>query len=69
MARVRCYAGASYPERPIAFLWEGRWLYVSEVIRQERSPEEMVFWVLAENDVCYQLRWQVTADEWIIKKQ
>ncbi len=66
MSRVRCYAGASFPERPVAFEWQGSWLKVTEIIRQARTPETLVFWVLAENDVCYRLTWQVAADNWTI---
>lgn len=69
MTRVRCYAGTHSPERPVAFEWEGAWLNVAEVVRQARTPETLVFWVLAENDVCYRLSWQVAADEWIVEKQ
>ncbi len=66
MSCVRCYAGASYPERPVAFEWQGSWLEVTEIIRQARTPETLAFWVLAENDVCYRLTWQVAADNWTI---
>jgi len=66
MANVRCYAGASYPERPVAFEWEGRWLEVVEVRRQARTPEGLRFDVLAEDGQRYRLDWHATAGEWAI---
>ena len=34
---VECYAGRHYPDRPVAFQWEGRRLEVVEVERQWRT--------------------------------
>jgi hypothetical protein len=66
MANVRCYAGASYPERPVAFEWEGQWLEVAELIRQARVPEGLLFEVLAEDGRKYRLDWDPRNDEWVI---
>jgi len=67
MNRVRCYAGASYPERPAAFEWEGRWLEVAEVLWQARTPEGLVFDVLAKDGRRYRLAWDEARDEWIVR--
>lgn len=64
MARVRCYAGAGYPERPIAFEWEGRWLDVVEVLWQARTPEGLVFDVQAEDGRRCRLEWDRVTDKW-----
>ncbi len=69
LANVRCYAGTRYPERPIALQLEGRWLSVTRVDRLARTPTEFIFWVQAENGVCYRLRWQLATDEWIVNEQ
>jgi len=66
MTSVRCYAGASYPERPVAFEWEGQWLEVVEVPRQARTPEGLRFGVLAEDGRRYRLDWGAETDEWTI---
>ena len=66
MAKVRSYAGASYPERPVAFEWEGQWLEVSELLRQARTPEGLRFAVLAEDGRRYRLDWGAKTDEWAI---
>jgi len=66
MVNVRCYAGASYPERPVAFEWKGRWLKVAEVLRQARTPEGLLFDVLVEDGRRYRLAWHAETDEWAI---
>ena len=66
MANVRCYAGASYPERPVAFEWAGQWLDVAEVLRQARTPEGLVFDVLVEDGRRYRLEWDANEDHWSI---
>ncbi len=75
MARVRCYAGAGYPERPIAFEWEGRWLDVVEVLWQARTPEGLVFdvytqctFLQAGQGARFRLVWDERSDEWVIKR-
>jgi hypothetical protein len=66
MTRVRCYAGARYPERPVAFEWEGRWLDIAELAGQARTPEGLLFDVLAEDGRRYRLAWHAETDEWAI---
>ncbi len=67
MANVRCYAGVSYPERPVAFEWEGRWLEVIDVRQQARTPEGLVFDVVAEDSRRYRLEWTQAAEEWTVR--
>jgi hypothetical protein len=66
MVKVRCYAGAAYPERPVAFEWEGRWQQVVEVRRQVRTPEGLLFDVLAEDGRGVRLAWDAETDEWAV---
>jgi len=66
MANVRCYAGTSYPERPVAFEWEGRWLEVTELLRRARTPEGLRFDVLAEDGRRYRLDWDTNEASWSI---
>jgi hypothetical protein len=67
MANVHCYAGASYPERPVAFEWEGQWLEVAELLRQARRPEGLLFEVQAEDGKRYRLVWDAETDEWTVE--
>jgi hypothetical protein len=64
---VHCYAGTSYPERPVAFEWEGRWLDVTRIIAQARSPAGLEFDLLAEDGQRYRLKWAEISDVWSIE--
>jgi hypothetical protein len=66
MNGVRCYAGASYPERPVAFEWEGRWLDVAEVLRSARTLEGMTFDVVTGDGQKYRLAWREAGDFWLV---
>ncbi len=67
MTHVRCYAGASYPERPTAFEWEGHWLDVAELLRQARTPEGLLFDVRAGDHRRYRLKWAEASDNWSVE--
>ncbi|WP_273090663.1 hypothetical protein [Thermoflexus sp.] len=66
MARVRCYAGSTYPERPEAFEWEGAEKQVARILQRWRTPEAIGFRVRTEDgmifDLIYDLRW----DQWTV---
>ena len=49
-SRVECYAGSSYPERPLAFNWQGQRLQVLEIIEQHRQPNGISFLVRSDQD-------------------
>jgi hypothetical protein len=66
MARVRCYAGTSYPERPTAFEWQGIWLEVVEVLRSAHTLEGMVFDVVTGDGQKYHLEWREAGDFWLV---
>ena len=65
-ARVRCHSDAAYPGRPLSFEWQGAWLAVSEVLRQERTPSGLTYRVLAEDGERYRLSWDEATDRWSI---
>lgn len=64
LTNVRCYAGTRYPERPMAFQWEGRWLNVARVEREVRTSEGLRFDVVAEPSQRYRLSWIEQRDVW-----
>jgi hypothetical protein len=68
MARVRCYAGTSYPERPVAFEWEERWLDVAEVLWSARTSTGLVFDVLVKSDRKFRLEWEQATDAWKVSR-
>ena len=66
MSRVRCYAGMSYPERPIAFEWQGVWLEVVDVLRSVRTLEGMTFDIVTGDNQKYRLEWREVGDFWLV---
>lgn len=48
--KVDCYAGATYPERPRAFVWQGKRYQVAAVIQRRREPEGMGFLVRPQGE-------------------
>ena len=50
----------------MAFEWQGAWLDVIQVLRQLRTPEGLIFDVLARDGRSYRLAWDQTADAWTI---
>ncbi len=69
LTEVRCYAGTRYPERPLAFKYEGHWRTVAEVVRQAHMPHEITFWVKTEDGLYYELAWLLATDTWIVRQQ
>jgi hypothetical protein len=66
MSQVRCYAGARYPERPVAFEWDNGWLDVAVLQREERRLGELLFLVLATDGRRYRLTWNEAGDRWSV---
>jgi hypothetical protein len=64
---VACYASASYPERPRAFLWEGERLEVTEVERRWRTPTGLTFRVRAVDGRRFTLAYDKAADAWKVQ--
>lgn len=67
--RVECYAGARYPERPRAFLYEGDWLEVAQVEGQERTPRELRFRVRVSDGRRFLLLYDEVRDAWQVRPQ
>lgn len=65
---VESYAGATYPERPKAFHWDGQRYHVQEIIQRRREPEGTGFLVRCDLDEKYfdlfynsiENRWRIT---------
>lgn len=64
---VTCYAGARYPERPRAFLYQKEWLEVVEVERRERTPRELRFCVRSVDGRRFWLSYDEARDVWSIR--
>ena len=66
-ARVECYAGHRYPERPRAFFWEGERKEVQEIKHSWRIPGGLVFRVRVADDRCFTLTYDENTAEWNIQ--
>jgi hypothetical protein len=64
---VECYAGARYPERPLAFWWLGERLLVEAVERRWREPGSLVFQVRVAGDRRFILIYDEVADVWRVE--
>jgi hypothetical protein len=65
---VACYAGATYPERPRALLWESSWLRVVEVEGRWRTPIGPAFRVKVADGRRFVLTYRETADVWVTEQ-
>ena len=65
-AQVRCYSGHIYPERPVAFVWEGNERQVAAVEQAWREPGIRVFIVRDSESKKFQLSYQESGDRWMV---
>jgi hypothetical protein len=66
--KVECYAGASYPEKPRAFDWEGQHFIVDEILNQYREPGGIGFLVrCTPGQSLFSLLFRIREDDWQIQ--
>ncbi len=63
---VSAYAGASYPQRPTAVLWQGRRLAVEQIDRSWRTPDALHFLLHLESLGRVELRYHPQTDSWTL---
>ena len=64
---VECYAGHRYPERPRAFLWEGKRVAVEAVEHSWRTPSGPAFRVRTADGRRFTLVYDEATDAWDIQ--
>lgn len=64
---VDCYAGAEYPERPRAFVWEGKQLQILRITAQWKTPAGITFCVISTNQDVFELFFNQTTDSWTVE--
>ena len=64
---VECYAGHRYPERPRAFLWEGKRVAVEAVEHSWRTPSGPAFRVRTADGRRFNLAYDEATDAWDIQ--
>jgi hypothetical protein len=63
-ARVECYSGSRYGERPLSFLAAHRRYVVKEVEESWRTTAGLHFRVRTDDDEVYELAYDEQADQW-----
>jgi hypothetical protein len=65
-AAVECYSGYDYPQRPVAFVWLGERLEVTQIDAERRTPEGKGFWVRTRDGQVFDLFYRALYDQWDI---
>jgi hypothetical protein len=66
-ARVVCFSGHRYAQRPIAIIWEDKRLEISDVEAEWHTPEGKRFWVRTVDGDGFDLSYSAEKDEWLIQ--
>jgi hypothetical protein len=65
--RVECYAGYAYPQRPLAFWWQGQRLEVITVRSEARLPDGKRFLVETTNEQVFEINYNEIRDTWTVR--
>ena len=65
--RVECYAGHTYPQRPLAFWWQGQRLVVAAVHSEARLPSGRRFLVETTGEQIFEINYNQLADTWTVR--
>ena len=66
MEKVECLSSASYPDRPLAFTWEGQRLEVMAVLSRQRTPQDHWFRVCTADGRTFDLVYNEAGLAWSI---
>jgi len=65
---VECYAGSVYPEKPRAFIWEGKRYEVQYILDQRREPDGIGFLICSSpGRKLFDLFYSISEDQWQIQ--
>jgi hypothetical protein len=65
---VECYSGSAFAERPIAVHWDGQRVIVVAILKRWRTPEQVCFRVLAEDERRFELFYNEFNDLWEVNE-
>jgi hypothetical protein len=65
---VECYAGYAYPQRPVAFWWQGRRLLVAAVRSEARLPDGKRFLVETTGEKMFEINYNQIHDTWTVRE-
>ena len=66
---VACRSDSLYPERPVAFCYEGRRWSIVQIQARWRSPQFRHFRVLTETKSVFELIYDESKDRWQVEPQ
>jgi hypothetical protein len=65
--QVECYAGHTYPQRPVAFWWQGQRLVVTAVRGEAHLPDGKRFVVETTGEQVFEINYNQIQDTWIVR--
>jgi len=65
-AAVECRSDSTYPERPIAVIWNGLHREIAHILSRSRTPEGLHFRIQTNDGLTLDLFYDVAADKWSI---
>ena len=65
--RVQAYSGHTYPQRPLAFNWDGRRREVAHIEAEWHTPQGKAFRVRTPSGWRCQLIYRADLDDWHIE--
>jgi len=66
---VFCRSEIDYPERPTAFEWQGRCLRVDRLLQRWRSPHELGFRVMTDDNQIFEVYYDLQGDSWRVDQR
>ena len=64
---VECRSESTYAEKPVALVWDGARLEITDILSRWRSPDAIHFRVRASNRQDFELTYDEAADRWHIQ--
>lgn len=66
IAKVKCYSGYSYPQKPEFFCWQDKEHEVSRIEKEWQEPGKKFFKVRTEDERLFELCYNQINDQWSV---
>ena len=61
---AKCHSGYIYADQPRAFIWQGKELRISSVVKAWQEPGRRIFRVVTEDGKLFELCYNERTDRW-----
>lgn len=61
---VECLSTNTYAKQPKAFYWQGKRLFVEQIVNESRLPDGIRFLVKTQQDCVFELLYNEYKDSW-----